>query len=100
MDNSQTVNVDFNLSREEIARLAKERPVHKFVNFPLEITEFVELEPGTVVKVEKIGIEHHGAPVWWFKPPIESIGQKPEPLKIEIIEKKETYISPFTGRVM
>ena len=95
----QTVNVDTNLSREEIARLGRARPFWDFVNFPLvlsdvtytfpkdhtekvdirpltlEITDYVELDPNILINVEKT---------------LELISEP----------KKETYISPFTGRVM
>jgi len=99
----QTVNVDNDLSREDILKLAKRRPFNKFVTFPLklEIMEYVELDPSVVINVEKT-LEYINAP----KLSIADIGPKPEPIKLyvekdKLEEKpKETYISPFTGKVM
>lgn len=91
------LNSDVNISREDMVRLGKERPFSKFVRFPIQINAAVESFAGDTV-------QWHA-----FLNGANGIGPKPEPLKIYVDNKKllddinpprETYISPFTGRVM
>jgi len=71
-----------------VAPLSKLRPFETFITFPINVEVAEE-----VIKSDDT--------VWLKGIDVDGIGEKPEPLKIYYKEKpKETYISPFTGRVM
>jgi hypothetical protein len=78
MSNDKTINADANLSRETMLELGKRRPFKTFITFPLEIRDVTYSYPENGDYTEDVS-----------KTPILTIN-KP----------KETYISPFTGRVM
>lgn len=124
MDNNfrtdQTVSVDIDLSPEEIARLGNTRPFWKFVTFPINVSVAKDIIINPLCNCKKperknpsgacgcnwclncdSKISCVAPPINWetFPGGIKGIGPKPESIKIEMGKKKETYISPFTGKV-
>ncbi len=115
---NEHLNVNTDLGRAEMVKLAKARPFHKFVTFPIkvQIAEEVLKSNGTYCLpedgdyTEKVlvgktirlpdGLKSFEWKVADFSP--GSIGTKPEPLKMYVekakMEGKEKYLSPFSGK--
>lgn len=103
------LDVDINISREEIYRLAKTRPFWKFVSFPINIKTVEKVmscncsffECGQVCVCGKFrsacghGVECYDTCVHkgYYT---DKVDTKPKKLK----PKKETYVSPFTGKTV
>jgi len=106
--------IDIDISREEMLRLGRERPFLNFIQFPIEVKTAMEVFAGDTCNWHSFlnganGMGPKPEPVKMFLsdktysfPKNYNFTEKIDttPLKLETIKSKETYISPFTGRVM